>query len=145
VQPRGLASLAAATLLFLPGCLIVLDDDNDDVPRDRSAAIVTDRCPGGNTLVQDAEVVGDALVVTAGHGGCHAAPIWACWDGLFLESFPVQARIAIHHAEAGDCDAYFERTIQVRLDPVLDDYRDAYGGADPLILRVGDFAPVWEP
>lgn len=142
MQYRRLASLA----LLLPACVIVVDEPpSDDPPSDTSAVIVTDRCPGQAAFVENAEVVGDRLVVTAGYSGCGAAEVWACWDGSFRESFPVQAPIVIHHADAGFCDAYITSTISVSLDPVIDAYQDGYGTLDPIVLQVGDFSLRWEP
>jgi hypothetical protein len=147
LYPAGLAyrSALAAALLLLPSCIIVVDEDPDDPPSDTSAVIVTDVCPGDPSYVDGAEVVGDRLVVTASYGGCGSTQVWACWDGVFLESNPVQVPIAIHNEPAGDCDALFTDTISVSLEPVLDGYIDAYGGADTIILRVGEFSPTWTP
>ena len=133
------------SLLALPSCIIVVEDDPDDPPADTSEVVVTPSCPGDPAYVENAEVVGDRLVVTASHGGCAPAEMWACWDGTFLESNPVQIPIAIHHAPAGDCDALFTSTISVSLDPVIDAYAGAYGAPDTMILRVGDFSPAWNP
>jgi hypothetical protein len=119
-------------LLALPACIIVVDEEPDDPPADTSEVVVTSSCSGEPSSVDTA-------------GGCGSTQTWACWDGTFLESFPVQVPIAIHHAPAGDCDAYLTDTISVRLDPVIDGYIDAYGGTDPIMLRVGDFSPVWQP
>lgn len=133
-------------LLLLPGCIIVTDDGrSDDPPSDTSSVIVTTTCPGEPAFVDTAVVVDDRLVVTASYGGCNPAPLWACWDGVFLESYPVQARIAIHHDDAGPCDALFTSDLSVSLDPVIDGYADAYGSSDPIILRVGDSSPAWQP
>jgi len=132
-------------LVALPACIIVVDEEPDDPPADTSEVVVTSSCSGEPSYVDTAEVVGDRLVVTASYGGCSSTQTWACWDGTFLESFPVQVPIAIHHAPAGDCDAYLTDTISVRLDPVIEGYIDAYGGTDPIMLRVGDFSPVWQP
>jgi hypothetical protein len=142
--PARLACLLVS-LRLLPSCVIVLDEEPDGPPADTSAVIVTDVCPGDPSAVESAEVVGDRLVVTSGYGGCGPTLSWACWDGTFLESYPVQVPIAIHHEPAGDCDAYITETISVSLAPVIDGYVDAYGAADTMILRVGDFSPVWEP
>lgn len=140
-----LAYLLVSSLLVLPSCVIVVDEDPDDPPSDTSEVIVTPSCTGDPSYVDSAEVVGDRLVVTASYGGCASTQTWACWDGSFLESYPVQAPIAIHHAPAGDCDAYLTDTISVSLDPVIDGHVDAYGGTDTMILRVGDFSPIWQP
>ena len=125
--------------------MIVVDENPDDAPSDTSRVIVTDACPGSTAFVDSAEVVGNRLVVTAGYGGCSNTQIWACWDGSFLESYPVQAPIAVHHEPAGDCDALLSDTISVSLDPVIDGHVDAYGGTDTIVLRVGEFSPAWEP
>ena len=134
-----------AGLLVLPSCIIVVEEDPDDPPADTSAVIVTDSCPGSTAFVDSAEVVGDRLVVTAGYGGCSNTQTWACWDGSFLESYPVQAPITVHHEPAGDCDALLTDTISVSLDPVIEGHVDAYGGTDTIILRVGEFSPAWDP
>lgn len=144
--PSAMKYRLASLLLALPACVFIVDDPpSDEPPPDTSAVLVTDRCPGDPAFVENAEVVGDRLVVTAGYGGCGATEVWACWDGAFAESFPVQASIAIHHADAGLCDAYITTTISVSLDPVIDAYADGYGTLDPITLHVGDFTLLWEP
>ncbi len=135
-----------ALLLTLPACIVVDEPPpSDDPPVDTSAVIVTDLCPGLPASVDSAEVVGDQLIVTASYGGCAPTALWACWDGTFLESYPVQAPISIHHDDAGDCDAWLGDQTSVSLEPVIEGHIDAYGGIDTMILRVGDFSPRWEP
>ena len=48
-------------------------------------------------------VSGDRLDVEAGFGGgCAAHTVTACWDGSFMESDPVQARITLIHDANGE-------------------------------------------
>lgn len=140
-MPRFLPAILL--ILATPACVIV-DDDNDP-PADTSAVIVTDACAGIEGNVTAATVTGDALTFTVEYGGCAANEVWACWDGSFLESSPVQVPLTVRHRDAGQCDALLTTTRTVDLTPVIDAYTDAYGGADIMILRVDDVSATWEP
>lgn len=140
-----LAALAPFLLAGSSGCFIVIDDDDDDLPGDTSEVLVRASCPGSAAVVDEVTLAGDTMVVTASYGGCGATRIWACWDGAFLESYPVQVPIRIHHEPAGDCDAWITQTEEIALDPVIDAYVDSYGGLDPIVLNVGGESVTWEP
>ncbi|HVK77540.1 MAG TPA: hypothetical protein VM734_29745 [Kofleriaceae bacterium] len=121
-------------------------DDPDDVdsPTDPSVLLVEDPCPGDQAQVAEAQLDGEALVVTAGYGGCTATRLWACWDGLFLTSDPPQAIIAVRHQPAGVCDAYFTQTERISLAPLLDALED-WAPMTTLRIHVGDTTLVWTP
>jgi hypothetical protein len=104
---------------------------------------VDDTCPGEPALVESISIEGDQLTYVAGHGGCDVAKMWVCWNGTFLESFPVQAQLVVHNAPAGNCDAFFTQTHTLPLEPVSDAYLDAYQRVDPIVVRVGQQSQTW--
>lgn len=137
-----LAALAPLLLAGSTGCFATFDDEEDisyPVMHEPGA------CPGLAASIESARVDGDQLVVTMSYGGCSTPRIWACWDGTFLESFPVQAPIAIHYEPGGSCDALQTQTERFDLGAVIDAYADAYGGLDPIVLNVGGESVTWEP
>lgn len=134
------STVALASLLVpLVACI------GSDRELSSSEVNVTSSCPGEPVLVESIEIVNGQLNATVGHGGCNAAAVWACWNGAFLESFPVQAHLAIHHAPAGNCDAFFTQTVSLSLEPVLDAYVDGYHRVDPIVLHVGGKSETWQP
>jgi hypothetical protein len=129
-----------ALLLLLPACIVITD--NDDEPDDIDTVLVhdlADECPGEPAWVTRAALDGDDLIVDAGYGGCNEARVWACWDGVYLDSLPGQVYVEIHHGEAGDCDAAFQGTYRFHLDPVVQD-----AGDGPLVIHTGDQTVTWE-
>lgn len=100
-------------------------------------------CPeGGDMLTVDGvSIKDDVLQVDASFsGGCAEHTVTACWDGLFLESFPVQARISLYHDANGDaCEAYLSQTFTYDLTPMKDSYLEGYQATEgTIILGVED-------
>ena len=95
-------------------------------------------CPtGGDMLAVDAiSLMGDTLQVDASFsGGCAEHTVTACWDGSFLESFPVQAHISLYHDAHGDsCEAYLSQTFTYDLTPMKDAYLSGYQATEGTIL-----------
>lgn len=106
---------------------------------------ITDTCPGQPVVVETVAIIGAELRATVGHGGCRPEAVWACWDGAFLESFPVQVHLELRHAPAGDCDAFFSQTTAISLAPLRDAYLAVYQGNDPLTVRVDGHTTTWQP
>lgn len=129
-------------LLALSGCIVA---EEHEPPTNTASVILSDRCAGLPGDVSTATIAGDTLTFTTQYGGCGSTEAWACWDGAFLESSPVQVPIVVHHADAGNCDAWLSTTRTVDLSPVIDAYADAYGGVDPMILRLDDVRVTWQP
>ena len=99
-------------------------------------------CPtGGDAITVDAVTLdGDTLKVDAGFsGGCEEHTVTACWDGSFLESSPVQARITLYHDANGDtCEAYLQATYSFDLAPMKQSYIDGYQTDEGTILLTVD-------
>lgn len=78
--------------------------------------------------VDSAKISGDQLVVGVSYsGGCKEHGITACWDGTFLESNPVQARLVLEHDANGDtCEAYLQETLTIDLSSMKDSYKSGY-------------------
>jgi hypothetical protein len=91
--------------------------------------------------IDSAKISGDALLVDVGYsGGCEDHVFTACWDGSFMESFPVQARVVLEHDANGDaCEAYFEETLTIDLTDMKDGYLSGYQTSEgTIIVRVDD-------
>jgi hypothetical protein len=84
-------------------------------------------------------VVGHELRVTVGYsGGCEEHAFQICWDGSFMESDPVQARIDLLHDANGDgCEAYVTDELSFDLNPMRLAWQSYYGGSGgEIILRL---------
>ncbi len=78
--------------------------------------------------IETAMIVGDALEVGVQHsGGCETHEFAYCWDGAFLESFPVQVMTQISHDANGDlCDALISEMLSFDLVPLKTAYQKSY-------------------
>lgn len=78
--------------------------------------------------IDSAKIAGDELLVDVGYsGGCAEHEITACWDGSFLESNPVQARLVLEHDANGDmCEAYLQETLTIDLTDMKESYKSGY-------------------
>lgn len=104
-------------------------------------------CPSDDALamVIDAEIEGDTLIATVGHSGCDQAEVTPCWDGSFMESFPVQVALDLAIGPAQACDAYFEFETQIDLTPLKQAYADAYGGgAASMVVNLDGASILYE-
>lgn len=80
-------------------------------------------------MVSDVSLKGDELAFKAGFGGgCAPHDFDLCWDGAWLESYPVQARLALRHTLGANdpCDAFITRELRFDLSPLKDAYRMSY-------------------
>lgn len=91
---------------------------------------------GDDKAINSVTLSGDTLTVSASFsGGCAEHTITACWDGSFLESFPVQARIKLIHDANGDsCEAYLTQDFTYDLTPMREAYVDGYQTEEGTIL-----------
>lgn len=85
--------------------------------------------PSDSRVLANTFINGDTLFVDVSYGGgCAAHELPACWDGLFRESFPVQADVVIGHEGNGDpCDAWITETRRYDLAVLRDGYQAGYG------------------
>lgn len=61
-------------------------------------------------------------------GGCEDHDFTLCWDGTFLESFPVQVNLRlIHNAHNDACEAYLSEEVSFSLVSLREAYQDGYG------------------
>ncbi len=106
-----------------------------------------EECPANTALatVIDAEIVGDTLFASVAHSGCDQAEVTPCWDGAFMESFPVQVALDLSIGPAQACDAYFEFETEIDLGPLKQAYEDGYGsGAGSMILNLDGESILYE-
>lgn len=78
--------------------------------------------------ILSAMLVGDALAVEVQYGGGCAEHVFSyCWDGLFLESEPVQIHTKISHDGNDDpCDAAPVEALEFDLSDLKQAYQDGY-------------------
>lgn len=82
---------------------------------------------GGDDPV--AVVSGELRVRVSYGGGCEEHAFQICWDGAFMESEPVQARLDLVHRGNNDgCDAWLTEELSFDLTPMRTAWQDAYGG-----------------
>lgn len=79
-------------------------------------------------FVVGAKIVADTMIVDVeASGGCEPHEFAYCWDGLFLESFPVQIHTQISHDGNGDpCEAIVSETLEYDLTDLKKAYQDGY-------------------
>ncbi len=95
--------------------------------------------------VFDAVVVGDTLLATVAHSGCSQAEVEPCWDGSFMESFPVQVALDLSIGPAQACAAYFEFDTEIDLTPFKEAYADSYGSeTGSMILNLDGTSLLYE-
>jgi hypothetical protein len=125
----------------------VSDDDDDDVDPDDDdddllpTAEPVQICPSistGVTQVDGWAIGGDSIrVSTWRSGGCEDWTYDLCWDGFFLESFPVQVNLYLQ--EFGDpdpCEAEVTEELEFSLITLQDAYIDSYGeGSADIIVN----------
>ncbi len=129
---HNLGSFLLATSLFA-----ACGDNLEPFPDDTSSILVQASCPGEPAQVAAARLQGTALLVTAQYGGCARSRVWACWDGQYGVGDPASTNVVVHFEPAGDCDAAFEDTTTIALDPMLEDR--------PVRIFAGAFDLVWRP
>ena len=74
-------------------------------------------------------ISGDELTANVSYGGgCEVHDFRACWDFVFLESFPVQANLVIEDQGPPDyCQAYITETHVFDLTPIQTQWVSGYG------------------
>ncbi|MCA9693833.1 MAG: hypothetical protein KC636_29875 [Myxococcales bacterium] len=94
----------------------------------------------------DAAVInGDDLELMIGYGGgCEEHDFGLCWDGLFLESNPVQAGVTLAHDGHGDaCEAYLMEMITIDLSPLKAAWIDAYNqDSGTILVNLGGYGQL---
>lgn len=107
-------------------------------PNSDTGAIVIGECDVDTDPLTVTEIrpVKDTLEVDVGYGGgCEEHVITACWDGTFMESDPVQARIILEHDANGDmCEAYISETLTFDLTPMREAYESGYNATEGTII-----------
>lgn len=99
--------------------------------------------PSDRASIAGASLQGDVLVLDVRFGGgCaeHAFDLYA--QTAFMESEPVQTRLALAHRANGDpCRALLSRELRFDLAPLRDAYRRAYGPSGRIVLHVHEPGP----
>ncbi len=84
--------------------------------------------PKDPNTIGDAVIDGDTLSVEVTYGGgCEPHDFGLCWDGVFAESFPVQAWVSLSHDAHGDiCDALLTEVRPIDLSGLKKAYQEGY-------------------
>ena len=87
-------------------------------------------------MLQAGHIENDRLHLTARFGGgCEVHEFSACWNGSFMESFPVQVRIEVVHNDKGDaCKAMVHEDLQLDLSALREAYQKAYQTEQGIIV-----------
>jgi hypothetical protein len=87
------------------------------------------------------DVIGHVLRLEVGFSGCGADhPLVVYASTGWMESIPPQTWALLSHDDRGElCDAWFVRTLDVDLRPLIAHYVDAFGEPGEFYLRFRDF------
>ncbi|MCO4769832.1 MAG: hypothetical protein KDA24_07350 [Deltaproteobacteria bacterium] len=118
--------------------------DDDDVvgdDDDTTGPLPVEICnnTSSNAFVVDAwSINGDELEATVSYGGgCAVHDFHACWDGLFLESWPVQVNLVLEDWGPPDpCLAYITETHTFDLSPLQTAWLQSYMAPGEIIVNV---------
>jgi hypothetical protein len=114
-------------------------DDDDSAEPGGDPLQVCDSGPTDPYGLVSATLSSDLLtLVVSSSGGCEDHDWFACWDGSFMESSPVQANIAVYHDSYDDpCDAIVTATLEIDLNPMQDAWLAGYGpGPGEIVIHV---------
>lgn len=121
-----------------------IDCGDTDGPVGTDGVMMCDAGAPMDAVSIDAAIVdGDALVLDVSYsGGCETHVFAACWDGLFLESLPVQVKLALSHDANDDvCDAYIHEQITLDLTPLAEAHESSYGpGSATIVINLDGWA-----
>ena len=98
-----------------------------------------DDLPTDPFTVQSARVEDDLLALRVAYsGGCEPHDFFVCWrDGSFLETDPVQARLAVFHDAHGDqCEAYLTEERYIDLALLRQAYQSGYGQSGTIVIDI---------
>ncbi len=93
--------------------------------------------------IDSARVKQDSLILQVQHGGGCAVHFFALYmaPDAFMESFPPQANLYLHHNANGDaCKALITQRLAISLEPLLQQYERFYGGREEVALNLYEFS-----
>jgi hypothetical protein len=99
--------------------------------------------PSDRFHLDDVHVEGDTLTAQVSYsGGCQPHYFRLCYEGEWLESYPVQVNLRLDHDAQNDpCEAYPTETRQFDLRPLAEAYREGYREEHgTILLRLGEGA-----
>ena len=104
------------------------DDDDSTGTRPRDLQLCAETSPA-NVSVNNATLDGAILTLDVSYGGgCEVHDIELCWDGSFLESWPVQVTLVPQDWGPPDpCDGWMSETVTIDLWPLQRAWDGAYG------------------
>ena len=81
-------------------------------------------------------MTGDDLVLEVGYSGCDPGhPVDICWNGMWMESLPVQVNLQLDHDGQGEaCRAYFSESHTFDLSAMRVAYQTSYPTSTPTIM-----------
>ncbi len=112
-------------------------DDDDATPQPLWPLDICTTIPPSDPFSHTGTALsGDVLTADVGYsGGCQDHGFQLCWDGMFLESDPVQAGLTlIHDSNGDDCEAYITESRMFDLNPLKQAWQSAYGATSGTIM-----------
>lgn len=97
--------------------------------------------------MENVSLTGNRLLVDASYsGGCAVHTFKACWDGGFLESFPVQANLRLYHDGNDDiCESFGTTELSIDLTPLGNAYKKAYQATSgEVYVQLGEFSGTYD-
>lgn len=94
----------------------------------RMVVVTPEPTPKDPINVDGVSLEGDMLTLEVIHGGgCAQHDYQLAWNGAFMESLPVQARLVLVHDAHGDpCKALVRKALQFDLSPLKEQWREGY-------------------
>lgn len=90
-------------------------------------------------VINSAEITGNILILSVSYGGgCEDHDFLLYMSPpVFMESFPVQVNLYLHHNGHNDaCDAYLTEELRFDLSPIRNLYNRSYRSNDDIILNI---------
>ncbi|MFT6397590.1 MAG: hypothetical protein ACJAYU_002344 [Bradymonadia bacterium] len=91
---------------------------------------------GDGYETREVTIDGDNLTVALSYsGGCAEHLFRVCWDGSFMESFPVQVSLDLQHEGNDDgCEAYLDADLVISLTALREAYQAGYATEEGTII-----------
>lgn len=138
---------AYSILILLIGVFILMGCENKDPLSANSADDVQLRIldqtfdagfPQDPAVIDEALIEGDLLKLKVSYSGGYETHDFALiFQGVFMESNPVQADLFLSHDAHDDpAEAWITEELQFDLTPLKMSYKNQYGGGGPVYLRL---------
>lgn len=121
------------------GCTEIACDPPDTDPFDGpELSSCEPETPFDSLVINGVSIDGDTMTVDVAYSGCGPGhPLGGCWDGVFLESFPVQVNIDVAHDDLMEaCDAFPSDSFELDLTPLRESYQAGYEETGTIMINL---------